>query len=76
MFGNKVVVLLRDGFGTFTINFPHQGAVTLIKALDYEKGEGFKKVHTIFPELVVLKTVKKSGLFIVGTLTRAFTCRH
>ncbi len=45
--GAKLLVLLRDGFGTFTINFPHQGAVTLIKALDYEKGEGFKKI-TLF----------------------------
>jgi hypothetical protein len=53
MFGSKVVCPLRDGFGTFTINFPHQGAVTLIKALDYEKGGGFKK-FTLFPELVIL----------------------
>ncbi len=63
-------MLLRDGFGTFTINFPHQGAVTLIKALDYEKGEGFKN-PTIFS--LVLKNAKKSGLLNVGTLTRAFT---
>jgi hypothetical protein len=46
--GAKLLVLLRDGFGTFTINFPHQGAVTLIKALDYEKGEGVKKLTLFF----------------------------
>jgi hypothetical protein len=62
LFGSKVVCPLRDGFGTFTINFPHQGAVTLMKALDYEKGEGFKKFTNFFPELVVIKNVKKSGL--------------
>jgi hypothetical protein len=47
--GAKLLVLLRDGFGTFTINFPHQGAVTLIKALYYEKGGGGVKKLTLFP---------------------------
>jgi hypothetical protein len=37
---NNGVCLNRDGFGTFTINLPHQGAVTLLKSLDYEKGGG------------------------------------
>ena len=51
MFGSKVVCPLRDGFGTFTINFPHQGAVTLIKALDHEKGGGLKKSPQFFLSL-------------------------
>jgi hypothetical protein len=65
--GAKLLVLLRDGFGTFTINFPHQGAVTLIKALDYEKGEGFKK-FTLFSCAGSFKECEK-----VCNVNRAFT---
>ena len=32
--------LVSDSYGTFTINFPHQGAVSLVRSLDYEKGGG------------------------------------
>jgi hypothetical protein len=46
---NNGVCLTRDGFGTFTINLPHQGAVTLLRSLDYEKGGGVQAA--IGPEI-------------------------
>jgi len=46
----------EDGFGIFSINLPHQGAVVLNRTLDYEKGKKYyvtvvasvKRVYTCF----------------------------
>lgn len=34
---NEDTLTSADGYGTFAIEFPHQGQVTLNKSLDYEK---------------------------------------
>lgn len=34
---SEVTLTANDGFGTFSIPFPHQGQITLAKSLDYER---------------------------------------
>lgn len=34
---NEDKLTSADGYGTFAISFPHQGQVTLVKSLDYER---------------------------------------
>lgn len=34
---NEDKLTSADGYGTFAISFPHQGQITLVKSLDYER---------------------------------------
>lgn len=34
---SEVTLTANDGYGTFSIPFPHQGQITLSKSLDYER---------------------------------------
>lgn len=34
---SEVTLTANDGYGTFSIPFPHRGQITLAKSLDYER---------------------------------------
>lgn len=38
---SEVTLTANDGFGTFSIPFPHQGQITLAKSLDYERTQKY-----------------------------------
>lgn len=61
-YSSEVTLTANDGFGTFSIPFPHQGQITLSKSLDYER---IQKYY-----LTVIASVSQSSAKISPIHTR------